>query len=146
MWCFCFLLKPKGTVIQCVTQQPSWLKCFWFLITQWLIVLHSEFLRCHIYYPPDLISSCSVSTCTGGWGNQRKHKPKYWIFPLAHLCNVARCRMMLKPQAKMEMWRYLWFWIIYPPFLLTTLVSNHQWYLIIPWGYYQIHLQNVFVF
>lgn len=145
MWCFCFRLKLKGAVIQCVTQQPAWLKCFWFLITQWLIVLHCGLPRCHVYYPPVLISSCYVSTHTGGWSSQRKHKPKYLIFPLAHLWNVARCRMMLTPQTKMEMWRYLWFWIIYL-LVLTTLVSNHRLYLVpvFPPRYY--HFQNGFVF
>lgn len=136
MWCFCFWLKLKGSVIQCVTQQPAWLKCFWFLITQWLLVLHCGLPRCHVYYPPVLISSCYVSTHTGGWGSQRKHKPRYLIVPLAHLWDVARCRMMLNPETEMEMWRYLWFWIIYLPVLLLhwSVIIGYIWYLSFPHG------------
>lgn len=35
---------------------------------------HSGLPRYYIYYPPVSISSCCVSTCTEGWGNQRRHK------------------------------------------------------------------------
>lgn len=135
VWCFCFLLKLKGAVIQCVTQHPAWLKWFWFLITQWLIVLHSGLPRCHVY-PPVPISSGCVSTHAGGVRQSKETQTKIlnFSFPIAHPWNVARCRMMLKSQAKVEMWRYLWFWIIYLPVLLIHWWVSilYIWYLAFP--------------
>lgn len=73
-------LLPIETQRRCYSMyDPVWLKGLWFLITYWLIVLCSGLPCCHIYYPPVPISSCHVSTCTGGWGSQKKHKPKYLI-------------------------------------------------------------------
>lgn len=82
------------------------------------------------------------------WGARQskgRHKPKYSVFPLAHLWNVARCGVMLKPWAKMEMWIYLILSHL-SSCALTTLVSNHRLCLVPvfpPWCY---HFQNVFVF
>lgn len=119
-----FPLKLKVAVTQCVTSQPAWLKGFG--------VFHYSVAHCfalRLTWGAQLlssspISSCSVSTSTGGWGSQRRHKAKYSIFPLAHPWNVARCRMRLKPQAKMEMWKYLILNNLSSCPLLT-LVSNH---------------------
>lgn len=117
---------------------------FWFLITHWLIVLCSGLPRCRIYYLPVPISSCYVRTCTGGWGNQKKRKSKYWIFPLAHLWNVARCRMTPKPQARMEMWQCLWFWMIFLP--SYHIASHQRLYLVLSFPRGVIVLKNILIF
>ena len=100
----------------------------------------------HIYYPPAPTSSNWASTSTRGRGNQRRHKPNYLIFPLALLWNVASCRMMLKPQANMEMWDCLWLWIIYLPVLLPHwwVTISCIWYLSFTHGIiiFKIHLYS----
>ena len=61
---------------------------------------------------------------------------KYSIFPPVRLWNMAECGRMPKPQAKIEMWKYLWFWVIYLPVLLLLWwgIIDSIWYLSFPHG------------